>query len=196
MLATFAMILALAAPPQELPPTRVQGEATTTLAQFTPAERYRFDLGGEAGQYSEWERAGLARFDGLATTIRVRAAKGRRSEKWASIARVDLFGAGDPAARRQLSIILSVDRASGLVSPQLWRGTDLPRAPFKVDLPRGEPVDLKILTDTPGQLTIAFGETIFRIEDDFEITSIGVLASGVDVHFEPFVLLRRVPADK
>src|SRR5690348_9213640 len=79
MLATLAMILALAAPPpQELPPTRVQGEATTVLAQFTPGERYRFDLGGEAGEYSEWERSGLAHFDGIATTIRVKAVKGRR----------------------------------------------------------------------------------------------------------------------
>ena len=195
MLSTLTMILALAAaPPQELPPTRVQGEATTTLAQFTPAERYRFDLGGEAGQYSEWERTGLAHFDGIATTIFVKAAKGRRSEKWASIARIDLYGAGDTGARRQLSIILSVDRATELVTPQLWRGKDLPRAPFKVDLPRGEPVALKILTDTPGQLTIAFGETIFRIEDDFEIKAVGVLASGVDVRFDPFVLLNRIPA--
>ncbi|HEY6939919.1 hypothetical protein [Dokdonella sp.] len=196
MFTTSSILLAivLAAPPQELPPTRVQGEATSVLAQFTPAERYRFDLGGEAGQYSEWERTGLPRFDGLATTIRVKAAKGKRSGKWASIARIDLYGARDEGRRRQLSIILAVDRATQRVSPELWRGADLPRAPFKVDLPLGEPVDLKILTDTPGQLTIAFGETIFRIEDDFQIRSIGVLASGVDARFDPFALLQRLPA--
>ncbi|MGN6519133.1 MAG: hypothetical protein ACTHK2_06890 [Dokdonella sp.] len=193
MLATLVLVLALAAPPQELPPTRVQGEATTVIAQFTPGERYRFRLGGEAGEYSEWERSGLAHFDGLATTIRVAAVKGRRSGKWASIARIDLYGPGDAGLRPQKSVILSVDRTTQQVSPQLWRGKDLPRAPFNVDLPRGGPIDLKILTDTPGQLTIAFGETIFRIEDDFEITSIGVLASGVDVRFDPFVLLQRLP---
>ncbi|MBA8882311.1 hypothetical protein [Dokdonella fugitiva] len=196
MLATLALALAFAAPPQELPPTRVQGEATTVIAQFTPGERYRFRLGGEAGEYSEWERRDLAHFDGLATTIRVKAAKGRRSAKWASIARIDLYGAGEDGQRREKSIILSIDRTTQQVSPQLWRGKDLPRAPFNVDLPRGEPIDLKILTDTPGQLTIAFGETIFRIEDDFEIRSIGVLASGVDVRFDPFVLLHRLPASE
>ena len=194
MLATLALVLALAAPPQELPPTRVQGEATTVIAQFTPGERYRFRLGGEAGEYSEWERSGLVRFDGLATTIRVKAVKGRRSGQWASIARIDLYGPGDAGQRPQKSVILSVDRTTQQVAPQLWRGKDLPRAPFNVDLPRGEPVDLKILTDTPGQLTIAFGETIFRIEDDFEIKAVGVLASGVDVRFDPFVLLNRIPA--
>lgn len=192
---TILLAFALGAPPQELPPTRVQGEATTVLAQFTPGERYRFELGGEAGQYSEWERTGLARFDGIATTIRIKAVKGRRSERWASIARIDLFGAGDGAQRRQLSIILSVDRTTQRISPQLWRGTNVARVPFKVDLPRGEPIDLKILTDTPGQLTVAFGETIFRIEDDFGIRSVGVLASGVDVRFDPFALLQRMPAD-
>lgn len=193
MLATLALVLAFAAPPQELPPTRVQGEATTVIAQFTPGERYRFSLGGEAGEYSEWDRSDLAHFDGIATTIRVKAAKGRRSGKWASIARIDLYGQGDAGQRHRKSIILSVDRTTQRVSPQLWRGQDLPRAPFNVDLPRGEPIDLKILTDTPGQLTIAFGETIFRIEDDFAIRSVGVLASGVDVRFEPFVLLQRLP---
>ncbi|HEU4662795.1 MAG TPA: hypothetical protein VFS55_02060 [Dokdonella sp.] len=195
MFATPTLILAfaLAAPPQELPPTRVQGEATRVLAQFTPSERYRFNLGGDAGQYSEWERTGLARFDGLATTIRVKAVKGRRGAKWASIARIDLYGARDDGRRPQLSIILAVDRATQRVSPELWRGADLPRTPFKVDLPPGEPVDLKILTDTPGQLTIAFGETIFRIENHFEIRSVGVLASGVAARFEPFALLQRMP---
>jgi hypothetical protein len=191
MLAVLAMTLATALAQFEEPTVHVHAEATRVLAQFTPAERYRFNLGGESGQYTDWEREDLAHFDGLSTTIHFTAVKGRPSDKWASIARINLFGAGERETRKQVSIILTVDRKTKQVSPALWRGKDRPRPEFEVALSSDEAVDMKILTDTPGQLTISFGESIFRVDSDFDIKAIGVLGSGLDARFDPFVLLRR-----
>ena len=37
--------------------------------KFTPVEFYSFELGGESGQYTAWEKQQISKFDGLSATI-------------------------------------------------------------------------------------------------------------------------------
>jgi len=163
---------------------------SAAAAGAAPAERYRFNLGGPSGEFTNWERQDLARFDGLRTTIRIDQLRGKPSDKWAALTRVNLFGAGDDKERPMLSLLLHYDRKTHRPLALIQQGRNAEQARFDVDLPPDQPVTITIVPGASGELAVSFNANTFKVPCDFEVKSISVVASGADAHFEPFELLR------
>lgn len=163
--------------------------------KFTPIELYKFNLGGESGQYTDWERLQIARFDGLATTMEIKEVKGKPKDKWASIARINLYGEGEGKLRKMLSLTFTADRKSKKIEADLWRGGDTPRHPIDVELSAGKPIQLSVLVTAADELTLQIDDLNATVGNDFEVRAIQVIGSGVDVTFSPFNLLQKSPAD-
>jgi len=168
--------------------------APATVSQrYEAKEHYRFNLGGPSGEYTDWERQDLASFDGLATKVQIDKTYGKPTDKWASLARINLFGAGSEKDRRILSLMLQADRKSNRIQPAIYRSKDQPQETFDVQFEVGKPIDVTILPGTVGKLMFSLGGKTYEVPCDFEVKALSVLGSGVDVKFEPFNLLRRAP---
>jgi len=163
---------------------------TAPKLEFEPAERYRFALGGESGQYTDAERDGIEHFDGLSTTITIEKVYGKPSDKWASIARINLFGPGEGENRKLVSVILTADRKTHHVTTDYKPNKDKYVA-LQKDLSIEKAIDLKILAASPGKLLVVLDGDAFEVDCDLDIKGVSLTGSGVDVRFEPFALLRR-----
>ena len=168
--------------------------AATAPARFEVAERLRMNLGGDSGQYTNWARDDLARFDGFSTTVRIDDIHGKPGDKWAASARINLLGAGEGESRARVSLVFMVDRKTRQLSAAWSAGKDLPWKAFDVALSMQKPIEVKVVPDAPGKLHVEIGESIFTVDDDVDIKAIEVSGSGLDVSFVPFLLLRRVDA--
>ena len=159
--------------------------------KFSPIEFYTFNLGGESGQYTDWEKLQISRFDGLATTIDIQEIKGKPKDKWASIARINLYGEGEKNARKMLSLIFTGDRKTRKIRAELWRGGDTPRHPIDVELSEGKPINLSLVATATNEFLLSIDDLTATIENEFEVKSIQAIGSGVDVKFSPFNLLEK-----
>ena len=162
--------------------------------KFTPVEFYKFNLGGDSGQYTNWEKLQIAQFDGLATTFEITEIKGKPKDKWASIARVILFGEGEGKSRKMLSVTFTADRKSKEIGAEISRGADSPHHPVDVNLSAGKSIKLSVLVTAPGELTIQVDDLSATIESEFEVKAISVIGSGLDVAFSSFDLLQKAHA--
>lgn len=160
--------------------------------RYEAKEHYRFNLGGDSGFFTDWEKMDLDRFDGLATTIKIEKAYGKPSDKWASLARINLYGPGAGKDRELLSLIVEVDRKDNKAEPSIYRGKDMPREGFGIKFPVGQPFDVTIIRNAPGKLLFSFDKATFEIPCNFDVKAISAVGSGVDVKFEPFNLLKRI----
>jgi len=160
--------------------------------RYQAKEHYRFNLGGDSGFYTDWERLDLDGFDGLATTIKIVKAYGKPSDKWSSLARINLFGPGVGNDRALLSLMILVDRKDNQAAPLIYRSKDKPRESFDINLPVGKPFDVTIVRNAPGTLLFSFDKATFEVPCDFDVKGISAAGSGIDVKFEPFNLLKRV----
>jgi hypothetical protein len=160
--------------------------------RYEAKEHYRFNLGGDSGQYTDWERLDLDGFDGIAGTVRIDKVYGKPSDKWGSIARVAMFGAGEEKERPMFSLMFYVDRKTSTIVPIITHGKNAKEEAFDLKFEVGRPIEFTILATSPGKLLFGFGKQSFEVPYDFEIKALRVVGSGVDVKFEPFNLLRRV----
>jgi hypothetical protein len=181
----FSLILSSGAIASD-PPASEQSPETL---KFTPLELYKFNLGGESGQYTDWEKLQIHKFDGLSTTIEIKEVKGKPKDKWASIARISMYGEGDEKSRGILSLTFKADRKTGKIEADLWRGGDTPHHPIDVDLVVGKPIQLFVLVTATDEFTLQIDDFTSTIESKFEVKAIRVIGSGVDVTFSPFNLL-------
>ena len=187
---TFAASIALASI-DSMPSTPASQMSGSTIADFEPIERYRFALGGESGQYTNAERVGLDHFDGLSTTIHIDEVKGNPGDKWSSLARINLFGPGEGKDRKLVSLFFVIDRTTHRISTEYQRSKDFPRMALQKELSIEKPIEVVILATTPGKLRIDLDGDAFDVDCDLEIKGVSAVGSGVDVLFEPFVMLRR-----
>jgi hypothetical protein len=180
--------------------TSAYGDSTKTGAgavdaqsqRYEAKEHYRFNLGGDSGFYTDWERLDLDGFDGLTTTIKIEKAYGQPSDKWASLARINLYGPGLGKDRALLSLVVEVDRKDNHADPSIYRSKDKPREGFNIKLPVGKAFDVTIVRNAPGKLLVSFDKATFEVPCDFDVRAISAAGSGIDVRFEPFNLLKRV----
>lgn len=187
---SFAASIALASI-DSMPATPATQVSGSMIADFEPAERYRFALGGESGQYTNAERDGLDHFDGLSTTIHVDEVKGKPGDKWSSLARINLFGPGEGKDRKLVSLFFFIDRTTHRISTEYQRSKDFPRMALQKELSIAKPIEVVILATTPGKLRIGLDGDAFDVDCDLDIKGVSAIGSGVDVLFEPFVMLRR-----
>jgi len=160
--------------------------------RYEAKEHYRFNLGGPSGEYTDWERSDLARFEGLATTITIDKTYGKPSDKWASMARIIFFGPGSDKDRPRLSLLIVANRKDNSVEVSIDRGKDKPHEAFDAKLAVGKPFSVTVVPYGPGKLLVSIERTSYQVPYDLDIKGIGVVGSGVDVKFEPFNLLKRV----
>ena len=165
-------------------------EAVAPTPMFQAKEHYRFNLGGESGMYTDWERMDLDGFDGLTTTLNIEKTYGKPGDKWASIARIILFGAGDDKERPQLSFTFVADRKNGQVEASIMRTKDT-REPFDAKLAVGKSFTVSIVPQGTGKLLVAIDKATYEVPSDLDVKAVRVIGSGVDVKFEPFNLLKR-----
>ena len=163
--------------------------------KFSPVEFYKFNLGGESGQYTDWEKQQIAGFEGLSTTIEVKETKGKPKDKWASIARINFYGAGDGKSRKMLSLTFTADRKSQKIAAELWRGGDTPRHPIDVSLTVGKPINFSLVVTAPDECLLSIDDLTSTIKSEFDVKAIQVIGSGLDVTFSSFNLLRKSPAN-
>lgn len=161
------------------------------VAELKVSERYRFNLGGESGSYTDWERYDLPRFDGLYAKIQFEKIYGKTKDKWASIARINLLGAGESKDQKKLSILLEVNRKDHKPTAMIKRTKGADSETFDVDLAADQPIEISVTALTPDNLLLTFNGRQYEIAHDFEIHGISVIASGADVKFEPFNLMRQ-----
>ncbi|HEX7916082.1 hypothetical protein [Rudaea sp.] len=160
--------------------------------RYEAKEHYRFNLGGDSGQYTDWERLDLDGFDGIAATVQIDKVYGKPTDKWGSIARIAMFGTGTEKERPMFSLMFYVDRKTNTVVPIITHGKNAKEEAFDLKFEVGKPIEFTILPTSPGKLLFGFGKQTFEVPYDFEIKALKVVGSGVDVKFEPFNLLRRV----
>jgi hypothetical protein len=158
---------------------------------YEAKEHYRFNLGGHSGMYTDWERTDLDGFDGLTTTIKVEKTYGEPADKWASIARINLFGPGEGEHRPSLSFIFSADRKDRHIEATIMRAIDKPRERFDATLAVGKAFNVSIVPHGTGKLLVQIDNAKFEVPVDFDVKGLSVIGSGVDVKFEPFNLLKR-----
>jgi hypothetical protein len=159
--------------------------------RYEAKEHYRFNLGGESGQYTDWERTDLDAFDGVATTIEIRKVYGKPTDKWSSLARINLFGPGEGKDRPMLSLLIEVDRKDNHADASIFRSKDKPREGFDAKLFVGKPFTLTIVRNAPGKLLVSLDKASYEVPCEFDVKGIGAVGSGVDVKFEPFNILKR-----
>jgi hypothetical protein len=164
---------------------------TPSGERYEAKEHYRFNLGGPSGQYTDWERYDLDRFEGLTTTITIDKTYGKPSDKWASMARIIFFGPGTDKDRRRLSLLIVADRKDGSVEAAIDRGKDKPHEAFDARMAVGKQIAVTIVPLAPGKLLVSIDKANYEVPYDLDIRGIGVVGSGVDVKFEPFNLLKR-----
>jgi hypothetical protein len=181
---TFALSSGFLAHAQASPDTSAQAQ------RYEVKEHYRFNLGGDSGQYTDWERSDLDGFDGLTTTILIPKAFGKPGDKWSSLARINLFGPGEGKDRPILSLIIEVDRKDNHADASIYRAKDKPREGFDAKLAVGKPFVVTIVRNAPGKLLVSIDKSNYEVPCDFDVRGIGAVGSGVDVKFEPFNLLR------
>jgi hypothetical protein len=153
------------------------------------SEQYRLNLGGEAGYFTDWERMGLTGFRGLTATVYIDEVYGKKTDKWDSIARINLLGAGNASDRRRLSFFFFVDRATRRVTAQhrMDEGRTMRLdAPFALK----QSIPFSIERKSADILEVSTGDAVYEIPCDFEVAAVQVVGSGVDVRFESFVLKR------
>lgn len=153
------------------------------------SEEYRLNLGGEAGYFTDWERTGLTGFKGLSTTVYVDEVHGEKADKWDSIGRINLLGAGNANDRRRLSFFFHVDRTTRRVTSQYRMDAG---QTMRLDVPftLKQAIPFSIKRTSTGILEVSAGGMVYEVPCDFEVAAVQAIGSGADVRFEPFVLKR------
>jgi hypothetical protein len=198
----LALALAAAAPQAQGPAPAAPKGATVPSApaaperpqqKLEPVEHHRLVLGGEAGRYGEWAQTEIERFFAFQSTIRVGAVHGKKSDQWASVARVNLLGPGDEKTRPVLALVLQFDRKTH--KPMAYYTVTGSEATygFQIELPADQPIRLSAYAARAGKLLVKLHDRSFEIDLPFEVHGLSVVASGLDAVFEPFELLRKAP---
>ncbi|UXI69300.1 hypothetical protein [Tahibacter amnicola] len=170
--------------------------ASAGTADYKVAERYRFNLGGDVGQYTDWERQDLARFDGLVTTFRFGKVYGKKSDKWDSIGRINLHGPGEGDGRAMISIIFLVDRKTHGVTPIVSDSITGQKGRLDVTAEGDKPITFSAFKVADAdKMLLKVNDTSVTIPSTFEIRSVSVIGSGVDLGVEKFELVHRQPAE-
>ncbi|HJT98513.1 MAG TPA: hypothetical protein VJ696_09380, partial [Rhodanobacteraceae bacterium] len=112
-------------------------------------------------------------------------------DKWASIARINLYGPGEGEHRTRASVILTADRKTHHVTPDFMPPGSDKHVLLNKELSTDKAIDLKILAASPGKLLVVLDGDAFEVDCDLDVKAFSVVGSGVDVRFEPFALLRR-----
>jgi hypothetical protein len=188
LLTAFALVLSFSS----LVHAQTTADASAQPQRYEAKEHYRFNLGGDSGQYTDWERLDLDGFDGLTTTILIPKAYGKAGDKWSSLARINLFGPGEGKDRPILSLIIEVDRKDNHADASIYRAKDKPREGFDAKLAVGKPFVVSIVRNAPGKLLVSIDKSNYEVPCEFDVKALSAVGSGVDVKFEPFNLLRRV----
>jgi hypothetical protein len=183
---------AAAAAPPPAPITPEAGEVAARAAMELP-ERYRMVLGAEVGRFNDWEKYDLKRFAGFQAVIGAGNIRGKPKDTWASVARVNLIGAGEGKSRPVAAFVLKFDRKTHAPLAYLNRsGSDKAEA-FQITLPADKPIRVSVVVNRPGKMLVRIEGAPFEVNLPFEVTGISVVASGLDAVFEPFEILRRAP---
>ena len=184
LLGTLAFMLTVS-------PLPMASAQSTTLqaAGREVTEQYRLNLGGQAGYFTDWERTGLTGFSGLTATVYVDEVYGKKSDKWDSIGRINLLGAGNASDQRRLSFFFYVDRATKRVTSK-HRMDDGQMMQLDVPFALKQAIPFSIERKSAGLLEVSTGDAVYEVLCDFEVAAVQVVGSGVDVRFEPFVLKR------
>jgi len=185
LLAFALLVLAVACPLHA-----ADKDDTASTQTYQAKEHYRFNLGGASGQYTDWERSDLDGFEGLTATINIEKTYGKPSDKWASIARINLFGPGSGNERPVWSFIVTADRKDGHAEAAIKRDKDQQEA-FDTKLAVGKPFTVNIVPQGAGKLLVVIDKATYEVPCDFDVKGLSVIGSGVDVKFEPFNLLKR-----
>jgi hypothetical protein len=176
--------------------TAQAAETGSQLSDLVPEgyraiERQRFNLGAESGSYTDWYRYDLAPFAGFATVLEIPVIHGKSRDKWAAVAKIR-FIAGGEGKQPSIALAFQADRKTERIHGLFQNGDEVSR--FEIDFARKERVPIQVLQKTAGNLTVTIGNRSIEIPVPFEIDSLSLVGSGLDVTFSPFVLLTKAGA--
>ena len=176
--------------------TAQAAEAGGPLSDLIPEgyraiERQKFNLGAESGSYTDWYRYDLAPFHGFATMLEIPAIHGKVRDKWAAVAKIRFIAKGE-GKQPAIALAFQADRKTERIHVLFQNGDDVSR--FEIDFALKERVPIRVLQKTTGSLTANIGDRLIEIPVSFEIDSLSLVGSGLDVSFSPFVLLTKAGA--
>jgi len=160
--------------------------------RYEARERYRFNLGGPSGEFTDWERYDLSSFGGLATTVKIDKVHGKPGDKWSAMGRISLVGAGEKSQRQRISLVLYADRSNSRITPLIELPGEKAAQKFDAQFEVGKPIVLSIVPGSSGKLVYSLDGHTYVVPCNFEIKSISIVGSGVDISFDAFSLMRRV----
>lgn len=175
----FLLLAAFAASPA--------GSASQPAASHE--DRYRFNLGGQSGYFTDAEIYGIKGFRAVRTTIKVSEVHGKPRDKWAALVRINLLGVDAGGDRPMFSLVLQYDRKTRIPTAIVHRPSAKPGA-IDIDLLGGVPIDLELETTGPGVVRVSFGDEHADVPIGFDVHDVQVVASGVDALLDPFVVRR------
>jgi len=164
--------------------------AGDTLYETRSVEQYRFLLGGFSGHYTQWERTGLERFDGLSAKIWVDEVYGNEDDRWASIVRFSFWEPGSTDTQPKWSLMFTADRATKRIVPNYLYGEDHFR--LDTDFPLKQPISLTLLVNPTGGFLVSLDGQVYELPGDMKVGRVEVLASGVDARVDPFTFEQRI----
>ncbi len=168
------------------------GTAQSSDEPVLTVDRHRMNLGGASGQYTDWERSGIEHFVGVNATIEIEKTHGRPRDKWAALARVNLYGRKDAAGDAEwLSVALQANRRNGQIIAIFYNIDTKEPNYLEFSGAVGRPIALSMQI-RPGQiLELTLDDSHFTVElpPHFLVESVVAVGSGVDVSFNPFEIL-------
>jgi hypothetical protein len=156
-------------------------------AGYEVAERHAFNLGATSGHYTDWKRYDMKGFVGFATVLEVAQIYGKPKDKWAALARINMSSEEGPESQT-MSLIFQADHKTKRIHALLKQGEKLER--FDIDFAVGTPVTVALTLNADDNATLKIGSSEFNLPLNFEVRHFGLIGSGLDVTFAPFVLLR------
>lgn len=148
-------------------------------------ERHSFNLGGESGSYTDWKRRDLPSFEGLATVMEIPEIHGKADDKWSAVAKIRfLTGRKDDA---WFALVFMADRKTRRIHALFERGDELSR--FDVTFALKDHVQVVVTRKAPDKLEARIGDTKIEIPAPQPIEGIALAGSGLDVTFDPFLML-------
>ena len=176
--ALLIMTSAFAADSSSVPPDLVPDGYRVT-------ERHGFNLGAESGSYTDWHRYDLESFEGLATVLEIPLIYGKAKDKWAAIAKIRFLTSDNEKA--SFALVFMADRKTKQIHALFEHGDELNR--FDVTFALKDRVQVVVTRSAPDKLEARIGSTRIEIPAPHRIDEIALAGSGLDVTFEPFVML-------
>lgn len=159
---------------------------------YRVTERHGFNLGAESGSYTDWHRYDLPSFEGLATVLEIPRIYGKAKDKWAATAKIRFLSSDKEQA--SFALVFMADRKTSQIHALFEHGDELSR--FDVTFALKERVQVVVTRSAPDKLEARIGNTRIEIPVPHRIDEVALAGSGLDVTFEPFVMLGKEPGGR